>query len=394
MKTPSGGIFLLRGNEPSVQRLSSSLEALGVVVTTAENIAVVDSSCSDALIQPLVIWSQETIIETAEQRQALKRLAEQYLVIVALSDEHIAQVANYFRLGVADVVFPEAKSSELKNTLVRIDELAESRLQERAYQHDLETANQELQESLRLLKQDQMAGLEVQKSLMPESPLVFGDYEISHSITPSLYLSGDFVGYNFVLGRYLLFYFADVSGHGASSAFVTVLLRFMIGRVIRRHELEKDYDALALAPEGLIEHVNNQLLATGLGKHLTIVAGSLDTVSNTLRYVVGAQQPGPILVEEGRARYLPGKGKPAGIFEKASWTIEEIQLPEKFSLIILSDGVFELIPDKEIADKEQTLLNYLASNSESIEDLKKALFVDYIEDLEDDISVLLLSKGG
>ena len=65
MKTPSGGIFLLRGNEPSVQRLSSSLEALGVVVTTAENIAVVDSSCSDALIQPLIIWSQETIIETA-----------------------------------------------------------------------------------------------------------------------------------------------------------------------------------------------------------------------------------------------------------------------------------------------------------------------------------------
>ncbi|KRP23125.1 MAG: hypothetical protein ABS22_08070 [SAR92 bacterium BACL16 MAG-120322-bin99] len=60
----------------------------------------------------------------------------------------------------------------------------------------------------------------------------------------------------------------------------------------------------------------------------------------------------------------------------------------------MSDGVFELIPDKEIADKEQTLLNYLASNSESIEDLKKALFVDYIEDPEDDISVLLLSKGG
>ena len=48
----------------------------------------------------------------------------------------------------------------------------------------------ELQESLRLLKQDQLAGLEVQKSLMPESR-PFGDYEISHSITPSLGLSGD-----------------------------------------------------------------------------------------------------------------------------------------------------------------------------------------------------------
>ena len=66
-----------------------------------------------------------------------------------------------------------------------------------------------------MLKQDQLAGLEVQKSLMPESPLTFADYEISHSVTPSLYLSGDFVGYEFVLGRYLVFYFADVSGHGA-----------------------------------------------------------------------------------------------------------------------------------------------------------------------------------
>ena len=61
--------------------------------------------------------------------------------------------------------------------------------------------------------------------------------------------------------------------------------------------------------------------------------------------------------------------------------------------IYLTGGLIGM-SEEEIADKEQTLLNYLASNSESIEDLKKALFVDYIEDLEDDISVLLLSKGG
>ena len=228
---------------------------------------------------------------------------------------------------------------------------------------------------------------------MPESPLKFGDYEISHSITPSLYLSGDFVGYNFVLDRYLLFYFADVSGHGASSAFVTVLLRFMIGRVIRRHQLEKDYVALAHAPDGLVEHINSQLLATGLGKHLTIVAGSLDTETNTLRYVVGAQQPQPILITDGKAEYLPGKGKPVGIFEDANWVIEELALPEEFALILLSDGVFDLVPDKELVDKEQTLLRYLAAGSGDINNLKEKLFIDYIEDPQDDISVLLLSRG-
>jgi phosphoserine phosphatase RsbU/P len=393
MSKASGLIVLLHGNDPAVESLSHSLQSLGRETAAAPNYQAISNLSSDPLIQPVVISSDNSPLETDSQKEQLQAMTAKYLVIVALSKAGIKNVAKYFRLGVADVVFPGTSEEKIKNTLQRIDQRAESRLQKRLYRTELEKANLELQESLRLLKQDQMAGLEVQKSLMPESPLKFGDYEISHSITPSLYLSGDFVGYNFVLGRYLLFYFADVSGHGASSAFVTVLLRFMIGRVIRRHQLEKDYDALGQAPEGLVEHINNQLLATGLGKHLTIVAGSLDTETSKLRYVVGAQQPSPILVTDGRAEFLPGKGKPAGIFEDASWTVQEMSLPESFAFILLSDGVFDLIPDKELADKEQTLLRYLATSSDNIDKLKEALTVDKIEDPQDDISVLLLTRG-
>ena len=393
MSKASGLIILLDGNDPVVERLIQRLQSLGCDTAAAQNYKSIASLCSDPLVQPVVISSENTPLETHSQREQLQVMATKYLVIVALSEEGTGNVAEYFRLGVADVVFPEANEEAIKNTLRRIDQRAESRLQKRLYRSELEKANIELQESLRVLKQDQLAGLEVQKNLMPESPLKFGDYEISHSITPSLYLSGDFVGYNFVLGRYLLFYFADVSGHGASSAFVTVLLRFMIGRVIRRHQLEKDYVALAQAPEGLVEHINSQLLATGLGKHLTLVAGSLDTETSKLRYVVGAQQPSPILVTKGHAEYLPGKGKPAGIFEDASWVVEEMTLPEKFAFMLLSDGVFDLVPDKEIADKEQTLLRYLATSSDNIEKLKDSLSVDALEDPQDDISVLLLTRG-
>ena len=393
MNKASGLIVLLNGTEPSVKSIGDSLQALGRETATAENYQAIGNLCSDPLIQPVVISSESSPLKTDSQREQLQVMAAKYLVIVALSESGIDNIAEYFRLGVADVVFPEPNEQKIKDTLVRMDRRAESRLQKRLYRTEMEKANLELQESLRLLKQDQLAGLEVQKSLMPESPLKFGDYEISHSITPSLYLSGDFVGYNFVLGRYLLFYFADVSGHGASSAFVTVLLRFMIGRVIRRHQLEKDYTALAQAPEGLVEHINNQLLATGLGKHLTIVAGSLDTETSKLRYVVGAQQPSPILITDGHAQYLPGKGKPAGIFEDASWVIEEMTLPESFALVLLSDGVFDLIPDKEIVDKEQTLLSYLATSSDNIDKLKHALLIDSVEAPQDDISVLLLTRG-
>ena len=109
--------------------------------------------------------------------------------------------------------------------------------------------------------------------------------------------------------------------------------------------------------------------------------------------MVGAQQPQPILITDGKAEYLQGKGKPVGIFEDANWVVEELALPEKFAFVLLSDGVFDLVPDKDLIDKEQTLLRYLAAGSGDINNLKEKLFIDYIEDPQDDISVMLLSRG-
>ena len=393
MSELKGPVILVDHDDIGLQNLKADFKAVGQQSLTAADNQSIAAICDDPLSQLVVLRAKNTPIDTPEQMAQLEQICEQYLVVMALDEADLHRATEFFRLGAADVLTAGESAKELKLTLARVDNLAETRRRADQYSTELEKTNLELQESLRLLKQDQLAGLEVQKSLMPESPLAFGDYEISHSITPSLYLSGDFVGYNFVLDRYLLFYFADVSGHGASSAFVTVLLRFMIGRVIRRHMLEKDYVALAQAPEGLVEHINNQLLATGLGKHLTIVAGSLDTETRQLRYVVGAQQPQPILITDNKARYLPGKGKPAGIFEDASWVVEQIHLPERFALVLLSDGVYDLLPNKEIAQKERTLLRYLSTSSDNIDQLKEALFIDYIEDPQDDISVLLLTGG-
>ncbi len=341
-----------------------------------------------------VVLAAESIqLDSEQQINQFKQLCKNYLVLVALLPEHADQVAKFFRLGIVDVLLAKDRGEALKTTMARLLQVAEIRQQRLIDRQRLETTNDELQESLRLLKQDQIAGLEVQKSLMPDSPLSAGEYQISHSIVPSLYLSGDFVGYNVVLGRYLLFYFADVSGHGASSAFVTVLLRFMVGRVIRRHQLEEDYTALAMAPQGLVEHINSQMLATGLGKHMTLFAGSVDMQNNVMRYVVGAQLPPPILVVDGVAKFLPGKGKAVGIFEDAVWHVEELQIPQRSALILLSDGVFDLFPEDQIADKEATILRHVATHASNLDDLKEVLLIDYIEEPRDDISVLLLTRG-
>ncbi len=340
----------------------------------------------------VVVAASQLDLNSESGRASVAELAAHYLLVVAVSQAEQAGSVEFFRLGAVDVLPLAAAADEVATLLARLQQSAQQRAQASAYSVQLEEANQQLQESLQLLKQDQLAGLEVQKSLMPDSPLQFGHYQISHSVRPSLYLSGDFVGYNFVLDRYLLFYFADVSGHGASSAFVTVLLRFMIGRVIRRHTYERDYESLARAPEGLVEHINTQLLATGLGKHLTLFAGSLDLHSNQLRYVVGAQLPAPVLISAGKASYLPGKGRPAGLFEEASWTVEELTLPEDAALLLVSDGVLDFIDGANVVAKEAQLLAALQGGVSSLDELQDRLGVSFVDELQDDVSMLLLQR--
>ena len=392
MSELKGPVIVVDDNTEMAQSLLASFQSVGCNCLSAKNLQNLKKICTDPLNQPVILTAQ-FLQKQGLDNEALTNFCSRYLAVIALDSTSAGNETFYFRLGVSDILEPNIAQRDLSGVMKRLSNIASNRRRQQENAERLQNINSKLQQSVKLLEQDQKAGLEIQKNLMPEEPLRCGNFEIGHSMAPSLYLSGDCVGYQFVLGRYLLFYFVDVSGHGASSAFITVLLHFITGRIIRRHAREEEYDALAQAPEGLVESINQQLLNTELDKHLTIVAGSLDTETRKLRYVVGAHQPSPILIVDGDAQYLPGKGKPAGIFKDATWAVEEIQLPEKFALVLLSDGVFELLPGKEIADKEARLLRYLSNRSVSLKALKKGLFIEGIKDLQDDVSVLLLTGG-
>ncbi len=344
--------------------------------------------------QLIILDSQIISITTKTEINLFRKLCFNYLIVVALGDHcDVENIVEFFRLGVADVILPGFDDYFLRQMVLRIDKVAHLRAKSLQQQAQLEKTNNELEESLRVLKQDQIAGLEVQRSLMPERPISFGEYEIAHFILPSLYLSGDFVGYSVVFDRYMLFYFADVSGHGASSAFVTVLLQFMIGRVIRKHELDKDSSALARAPEGLIEHLNKQIMGMNLEKHMTLMAGSVDMCSHSLRYVTAAQLPRPILIENGKPTFLTSTGKPVGLFESARWEVHQVELKKGSTLVLFSDGVFDLLSEQQIDEKEAILLSRLADCPKSLDDLRKRFFLEDVDSPLDDVSVLFLNRN-
>jgi serine phosphatase RsbU (regulator of sigma subunit) len=325
----------------------------------------------------------------------LSSRAEDTPVIVISGAGEMADVVEALRLGARDYfIKPLADMGLLEHAIERSMEEVRLRRDNIRYREQLEEANRKLETNFRMLEQDQQAGRHIQKRLLPKSPISFGPYTFRHRIYPSLYLSGDFVEYTLVGQDKVTFFIADIAGHGVSSAFVTALLKNFTAHL--RSDYRNHGRDNILRPRKFLEKVSHDMLRTGIGKHMTMVIGVLDMVSNRLRYSVAGHLPLPVLVSPGKPpQFLQGRGMAAGMFETPNFEEYEIDLPEQFTLALFSDGMLEVLPPEKLADKEQMLLDMLRSEPKSIADMVDGLGLGLDEETEapDDIAILMVTRS-
>lgn len=321
----------------------------------------------------------------------LRELSEEIPFIVVSGAGVMNDVVEALRLGASDyIVKPIVDLEVLEHSINRA--LASARLEREnaQYRDSLEKVISELEESLEELRADHKAGRQVQKKMLPPTPYMLEDYELNHHVWPSLYLSGDFVDY-FRIGEHrFAFYLADVSGHGASSAFVTVLLKHM------SMELRRDYmrrGRVRVRPSDMLSYINAGLLNTDLGKHVTMFGGIVDLRKSRLTYAFGGHFPMPIFSTPEETRYLEGRGLPVGLFADAEYQDLMIELPSKFSLTTFSDGILEVLPQEGLRDKEAYLLELIREADGSSDLLRQRLKLDQLQDTPDDIAMLVLSRN-
>jgi serine phosphatase RsbU (regulator of sigma subunit) len=313
-------------------------------------------------------------------------------VIVVSGAGVMSDAVEALRLGAADyLIKPLADLAVLEHSVRRALDRANLRLENQRYRDELETANRELQASLHLLQEDQNAGRQVQMNMLPVTPWQADGLNFAHQIIPSLYLSGDFVDYFRVDDSRIAFYLADVSGHGASSAFITVLLKFMTTRLL--YESRRGGNLPDFKPSEVLGHINRGLINCKLGKHVTMLGGVIDQANNRLTYSIGGHLPLPVLYSDGQAHYLEGRGLPVGLFVEAEYSDLELELPEAFSLTLLSDGILDLLPGDTLKDKETLLPQLVSSAGGTLDGLRKAFGLANLGDMPDDIALLVLSRN-
>ncbi|ALU49627.1 TPA: two-component system response regulator RssB [Pseudomonas aeruginosa] len=331
-------------------------------------------------------------IDGLELIRRIRQTASETPIIVLSGAGVMSDAVEALRLGAADyLIKPLEDLAVLEHSVRRALDRACLRVENQRYRDKLEAANRELQASLNLLQEDQNAGRQVQMNMLPVTPWSIEGLEFSHRIIPSLYLSGDFVDYFRVDERRVAFYLADVSGHGASSAFVTVLLKFMTTRLL--YESRRNGTLPEFKPSEVLAHINRGLINTKLGKHVTMLGGVIDLEKNSLTYSIGGHLPLPVLFVEGQASYLEGRGLPVGLFDDATYDDRVMELPPSFSLSLFSDGILDVLPGATLKEKEASLPEQVAAAGGTLDGLRQVFGLANLAEMPDDIALLVLSRN-
>jgi serine phosphatase RsbU (regulator of sigma subunit) len=289
--------------------------------------------------------------------------------------------------------------------------------------NNLEQSKKQLELWLEKLEEDHEAGKRIQFKLLPDEKKKVADYEFSRYLLSSTMLSGDFLDYFKIDDRNIGFYIADVSGHGISSAFITVLLNNFIHNLLKNFRFEKD-DTI-MKPEKLLQMLNEEFLQEDLEKYLTIFYGIINMESNIIRFANGGQFPVPIVYSASEitmnllqswkkqsiplgTRYSPRtttmypsrmntgrikvKGKPIGLFHGAQYKSYEMVLPDEFMILMISDGILEVLPQTTLKEKLQYLDTIIDDLNIEIKGLMDKLKINNGSVLPDDITFLMIKR--
>ena len=174
---------------------------------------------------------------------------------------------------------------------------------------------------------DLPSAAELQKRLLP-NPIELQNYTVETFFQPSAYLSGDWFDYWKISDKEVMFYLADVSGHGVTSSLLTSWMAAFHGR--------------AKTPRGLIKKLNGMLVQENIEKHITMIAGILNLETHQLRWSSAGHYPPAIIFEPNQApKILHTSSFPLGLTEELEVEEHECLLNRHARFIICSDGALE-----------------------------------------------------
>lgn len=244
---------------------------------------------------------------------------------------------------------------------------------------ELRHAMMKIQEELELARKTQL-------SIIPVVSNQYGPLRLTSRYVPANSLGGDFLDL-YDLHECLGFLMADVSGHGISSALITMMIK-------TSSTLSKD---MLVLPDAFLRHLNRTIYERTGMHFITALACSVNYSDLTLK-VANAGHCYPLLFRRATQEFfdIAANGICLGILEDPTYATVETQLQSGDCLLFYTDGIVETLNDEEQMYGAERLRHTLLENIHlSGDELLDSIFVSLNRFArrsirEDDIAMILL----
>ncbi|CAK6695898.1 Regulator of RpoS [Synechococcus sp. CBW1107] len=175
-------------------------------------------------------------------------------------------------------------------------------------------------------------------SLLPG--ILDGSPRIQSLYLPSTQLAGDCYDYYWLDDDHLLLYLLDVSGHGLAAALPSI----SVHNLLRSTAIPR---ATLLDPALMLTTLNGMFqMERQNSQYFTMWCGIYHAPSRQLTYASGGHPPAlcfsPATDGSLTVTRLATGGMAVGLFEDADYTASVFEVPPHSSLLLYSDGVYEL----------------------------------------------------
>lgn len=205
------------------------------------------------------------------------------------------------------------------------------------------TEQKKLEEESRIhyekLKGDIEFAKQIQIKTLPKDKVYWNSIRAHSAYSPSEDLSGDLFDIVRVNDECVLFYIADVSGHGVRSSLMTIFLRQII----------RGMKAVAADPIAVLNQVIKDYKDLGLDKEqfISIIYGVYNSNTKGLSIVNAGHNCLPIVIENGEDKKLKLteldiKGLPiCSIISTSNHQVKTLQMEKGDRILLYTDGITE-----------------------------------------------------
>lgn len=259
--------------------------------------------------------------------------------------DYKVEIITNDELGLLARTFDEMRKN-IKEYSEHLEELVAQRTRE------LQEAYEKLKEKDRIIQMELDFASKIQRGIMPNGGYKWHDFVIFGYSQPMEKIGGDFFDIFPVPGGRLLFYVADVSGHGIPAALITTMLKISLLNI----SFEKqDPGEIIEKLNERIRIINTDMKDQVIANYLTIFTGIVDKEGNMMFSSGGHHKPVIYNQFTKEFKELPDtEGAIVGILEPDLYmcSSSSFKLEEGDKMFLYTDGITER---RNLSNKELEL---------------------------------------